>query len=126
MESKITMVVRYLLGALLLFGGINKFVPLAPQPEHNEAATAFLTALVATGYLMPLVGIVELVCGAAFVSGRFVAAAAIVLAPVALNIVLLHALLDPSGAGPGFFVGAANLWLLFANLPKYRDLLDAR
>lgn len=126
MEKTPTKIIRYLLGALLLFGGLNKFLGLAPAPEHNAAAGAFLGALVATGYMMPIIGIVEIVCGAAFVAGRFVALAAVLLAPIAVNIVLVHAILDPSGAAPGFFVGAANVYLLIVNLPKYQDMLMPR
>lgn len=125
MQSMPTKVIRFLVGALLLLGGVGKFVPILEQPPHNEAGAAFLTALVATGYMMPVIGLVEILAGLAFVTGRYVAAAAVILAPVALNIVLFHAVLDPSGAGPGFFVGAANVWLLVVSLPKYRDMLDA-
>lgn len=126
MESIPTKVIRILLGLLLLVGGINKFVPILPDPGHNEAGAAFLGALAATGYMFPIIGLVEFFCGAAFVTGRFVALGAVLLAPVAINIVLFHAALDPSGAGPGFFVGAANVYLLVVSLPKYQDMLMPR
>lgn len=123
MESIPTKVIRVLAGALLLFGGLNKFFAFVPNPPHNEAATAFMGALAATGYMFPIIAVVEIFAGAAFVSGRFVALAAVVLTPVALNIVLFHALLDSSGAAPGFFVGAATVYLLGVNLSKYQDML---
>ena len=126
MESIPTKVIRVLVGLLLLFGGLNKFFHFAPNPPHNEAATAFMGALAATGYMFPLIALVEIFAGAAFVAGRFIALAAVVLAPVALNIVLFHALLDPSGAAPGFFVGAANIYLLAVCLSKYQDMLMPR
>jgi putative oxidoreductase len=126
MESMPTKVIRILLGLLLIFAGVNKFFPLAPQPPHNEAATAFMGALFQTGYMLPIIALVEIFCGVCFVSGRFVALAAVVLAPVALNIVLFHLVLDPSGAAPGLFVGAATVYLLAACFPKYQDLLISR
>jgi len=126
MESIPTKVIRILVGLLLLFGGLNKFFAFAPNPPHNEAATAFMGALAATGYMFPIIAIVEILAGAAFVVGRFVALAAVVLAPVALNIVLFHAVLDPSGAAPGYFVGAATIYLLAVSLPKYQDMLMPR
>src|SRR5437867_2480799 len=119
MESMPTKIIRVLLGLLLLFAGLNKFFGFAPNPPHNEAATAFMGALMATGYMMRVIATVEITCGAAFVAGRFVALAAVVLAPVALNIVLFHAMLDPSGGAPGFFVGAADLYLLAVSFSKY-------
>lgn len=123
METKATKIIRVGIGLLLMFGGLSKFVAIGPQPQHNEIGTAFLTALVATGYMMPIIGAVELLAGAAFVTGRFVALAAVLLAPISLNIVLFHVCLDPADAIPGFVVGIANVYLLAVNLPKYQDML---
>lgn len=126
METIPTKVLRVLLGALLLFAGLNKFFHFVPDPPHNEAGTALLRALAGSSYMMPIVAVVEILCGAAFVTGRFVALAAVVLAPVALNIVLFHAVLDPSGAAPAYFVGAATVYLLAVSFPKYQDMLMPR
>jgi uncharacterized membrane protein YphA (DoxX/SURF4 family) len=126
METLPTKIIRILLGLLLLFAGINKFVPMAPPPPHNEAATAFMMALVHTGYMLPIIAIIEIFAGVCFVTGRFVALAAVLLAPIAVNIVLFHAMLDPSGGAPGFFVGAATVYLLAVHFPKYQDMLMPR
>jgi len=126
METIPTKVVRVLIGLLLLFAGLNKLFGFAPAPEHNEAAGAFMGALVATGYMMPIIAVVEAACGAAFVAGRFVALAAVVLAPISVNIVAFHLFLDPSGMVPALVVGAANVYLLAVNLSKYQDLLMPR
>jgi putative oxidoreductase len=126
MESMLTKIVRILLGLLLVLAGASKLIPMSPPPPHNEAATAFMTALVATGYLMPIIAVTEIFTGVCFVLGRFVALAAVVLVPISLNIVLFHVLLDTSGALPGFFVGAANLYLLAVSFPKYQDLLVSK
>jgi len=120
----LTTIVRILLGLLLLFAGLNKFFGFAPNPPHNEAAAAFLGALAATGYMMPLIGFFEAACGLAFVSGRYVGLAAVLLVPIALNIALFHLRLDMAGAGPGLFVAIANAYLLAVNLPKYREMLS--
>jgi hypothetical protein len=85
-----------------------------------------MTALGASGYMIPLIAVVEIVCGVAFVAGRYVALAAALLAPIALNIVLFHLMLDISGSAPGLFVGLADVYLLAVSMPKYRDLLSAR
>jgi putative oxidoreductase len=126
MESMLTKIVRILLGLLLVLAGASKLIPMSPPPPHNEAATAFMTALVATGYLMPIIAVTEIFAGVCFVLGRFVALAAVVLVPISLNIVLFHVFLDTSGALPGFFVGAANLYLLAVSFPKYQDLLVSK
>jgi len=126
MDSVATKVIRVLLGLLLVVAGLNKLLHFMPDPPHNDAATAFMTALAATHYMFPIIAVVEIVCGAAFLTGRFVALAAVVLAPVALNIVLFHVLLDPAGGAPGYFVGLAEIWLLAVSFPKYQDMLMPR
>ena len=125
-ESWLTVAIRILAGLLLVVSGANKFLAFMPNPPHNEAAAAYLGALAASGYVFPLIGFLEIACGAAFIAGRYVALAAIVLAPIAINIVLFHAMLEPAGGVPGFFVGAATLYLLVASFPKYRELLEPR
>jgi putative oxidoreductase len=126
MESILTKILRILVGLLLVFAGMSKLIPMAPPPPHNEAATAFMGALVATGYMMPIIAVVEVICGLCFLSGRFVALAAVMLVPISLNIVLFHTLLDPSGALPGLFVAAVNVYLLAVSFPKYQDMLMPR
>jgi hypothetical protein len=48
------------------------------------------------------------------------------MAPVSINIVLFHAMIDPAESGPAFFVGFVNAWLLAVHMPKYQDLLVSR
>jgi len=49
----------------------------------------------ATVYLMPLLKVTELLCGLAFISGRFVPLATVVIFPITLNILLFHTFLAP-------------------------------
>jgi len=125
MQSIATRIIRVLLGAVLLVSGLNKFFAFIPEPPHGAAGAAFIAALVRTGYMMPLVGAVEVVCGTAFVVGRFVPLAALLFAPVAINLILFDGALDPAHGGPGLLVGAATIYLLWANFPSYEGLLRA-
>ena len=126
MESMLTKIIRILLGLLLLVAGSNKFLHFMPEPPHPDAVKAFMGGLASAPYMFPLIATVECLTGLAFVAGRFVALAAVVLTPIAINIVLFHATFDPAGGGPGFFVGAATIYLLAVNLPKYQDMLMPR
>jgi len=51
---------------------------------------AFISAVDATGYLFPFMGVVSLLCGIAFLANRYVAIAAIMLVPITLNFALFH------------------------------------
>jgi putative oxidoreductase len=78
---------RIVLGLLMLLGAA---VHVTNAKEGEMAKSAFITAMVDTGYLWPIIGITELLAGLAILSGRFVPLALIVLAPITLNIFLFH------------------------------------
>ena len=84
-----TIIIRVLIGLLLLFASIAFFLKLMPEPETTGDFKAFQIGLVASTYLMPLVKIIELICGLAYVSGRYVTLANLVILPVSLNILFV-------------------------------------
>lgn len=102
----VPVVVRVLLGGLFVVSGANKLVPFMPMPPLEPAAGAFIAALAATGYMLILLGVVELVFGALLVAGRFVPLALTALAPVVVNVVLFHVLLAPSVPIAAFLLGS--------------------
>lgn len=97
MKEKVHMIARLLLGLLFLVFGLNGFLQFLPMPEMNMAASSFMGALYKTGYMLPLIKFVEVVCGALLLSGLYVPLAVVLIAPIVVNIVLFHFLLDPSG-----------------------------
>ena len=80
----------------------------------------------ATGYLMPLVKITELVCGLAFVTGFFVPLACVVIAPIIVNIFLYHLYVDTSGLGVSLFLVLANSFVAYFHWDKFKPLLAAK
>lgn len=124
--SKIAPVVlRVLVGALFVFSGANKLVPfLAAPPDMPPAAGAYLAALVATGYTLPLLGIVEVLAGGALLAGYFVPLALTLLAPLVINIALFHTVLAPALPMVVFLL-AAELYLAWAHRDAFAGLLRA-
>jgi len=119
-------VVRTAMGLLFLFGSITYLFNLMPQPELQGNVKVFMDGVMATGYLMTLIKVTELVCGIAFVTGRFVALASVVIAPVIINIFFFHTLVEPSGMAIGVFLVLANSFVAYANWDKYQPLLRAK
>ena len=117
-------VVRVLLGALFVFSGSNKVVPFMALPPMPEAGTSFLAALAATGYFLPLLGIVEVGSGLALIAGRFVPLALVVLAPIVVNIGFFHAVLAPNAGSVVMIVGA-ELFLAWHHRAAFVTLLRA-
>lgn len=87
------------------------------------AALDFMSALVGSGYLMAMVGLVEVVVGVMLLANKYVPLALLLLAPISVNIVAFHAFLDPANILPGLVVAAANLVLMFAYKPYYNGAL---
>lgn len=112
--------VRVLFGALFVMSGANKVVPFFPAPDLPDAGASFVVALLATGYFLPLLGVVEVVCGALLITGQFVPLALAVLAPIVVHIALFHAFLVPSIPSV-LLVFGSELFLAW----QYRDAFSA-
>jgi putative oxidoreductase len=119
-------VLRVLVGALFAFSGVNKLVPLiSPPGDLPPAAGAYLAALAATGYTLPLLGVVEVLAGGALIAGYFVPLALVVLAPLVINIALFHTVLAPALPMVLFLV-AAELYLAWAYRDAFAGVLRAQ
>ena len=115
-------IVRSLLGLLFLFASVSYFLHLFPKPELTGPMKVFNEGLDASGYIMNVVKAVELICGALFITGRFVPLASVVIFPITINIVLTHTFLAPEGLPVALFVLLANLFLAYAYRSHYKGL----
>lgn len=119
-------IVRVLMGLLFLFASIVVLFKLFPQPEQTGNVKIFMDGVNASVYLMPLIKITELLCGIAFVVGRFVPLATVVIAPIVVNIFFFHAFVDTSGLPVAVFLVLANIFLALAYSDKFKPLLEAK
>ena len=114
------------MGGMLLFASIVVLFKLVKQPELSGNVKIVMEGFTATGYLMTTVKIVELLCGAAFLIGRFVPLATVAIFPITLNILMFHLFLDPSGLPIAIFLMLGNLFLAYYYREKYRVLFEAK
>lgn len=121
-----TSIVRFLIGAFLLFASISFFLKLVPEPVTTGDFKAFQVGLVASTYLMPLAKGVELLCGLAYVTGRFVALANIVILPVTLNILLINYFLSPETLPIAILMFLGNLFLIYSYWGNYKTIFMAK
>jgi len=129
----VTLIARVLFGLAFTVFGLNgilmsvfgkAFMP--PPKEMPEAAAAFFQALTNTGYMLPLIGGVQLVSGLMILTGVMTPLGLTLLAPVVVNIVLYHHYVDPGGLGIAYAVLALEVFLAFAYGPAFRGVLDPR
>lgn len=121
----VVIVTRTLMGLLFLFASLTYFFKLVPPPPQTGAMKVFTDGLEASRYLVPTAKCIELVCGLAFVTGRFTALAAVLIAPILINIVLIHAFLAPSGLPLAVFLVLANGLVAFHHRDRYAQLFRA-
>jgi putative oxidoreductase len=107
------------LGFLMFTGGIMHFT--IPAERWN---VPFIDALKATGYMWELIAIVIMVGGLSLLLGRFVPLTLIVLAPISLNILLIHLFNPGAGGIPiGLIIGGLQIAVSWLYWPEFRSLL---
>jgi len=118
-------IVRVLLAAMYLFASVSYFLNLMPKaPEMTAAQTSFMTGVMASVYLFPLIKITELVGGILLLIGRTAPLAALVIFPITLNIFLYHAFLGPKDLPMVGVMLIFNLFLFYAYRAKYLPIVS--
>ena len=124
MKNKILLGICILFGAMMINSGLNKFFNYMPMPKDMPAEMMkTMAAFMQIGWLMPLVGIVEIVGGALLIPQKTRALGAIILFPITLGIVLTHIVNIPSGMPIAIVLFAINLWIIFENRAKYLPMI---
>lgn len=85
----------------------------------------FNEGLNASGYFFTLLKITELVCGIALVFGRFVPLALVILAPIVINILMVHIFVDRAGLPIAVFLVAAMAFLGYYYRENFAGLFKA-
>lgn len=122
MNSMFTKIIRIALGLALVVFGANKFLHFIPMEPPTGAAGEFMNSLGATGYIFPVVGVLEVIIGALMLLKKWVAFALILLAPISINILLFHLFLDIPGAAVALLVTVFNGVLIYKHWQQYKPL----
>ena len=118
-------IVRSLMGLLFLFASITFLFKLITPPPPTGAMKTFSDGLEASVYLMPTAKVIELVCGLAFLSGRFVPLATVLIAPIIVNILGVHLFLGHEGLPMAILLVLANAFLAYHHRDSYKPLFKA-
>ncbi|MCH7568733.1 MAG: hypothetical protein IIA87_04905 [Nanoarchaeota archaeon] len=121
-NRKLVRTIQIIFGLGLIFFGTNMFFQFLASPEFNEAGSAFLGALFATGFIFPIMGTIWILAGLMFLFNKCSALAAIIIFPVSLNILLFHLLLDFTGALMGILVFILNIYLFYVHWNSYKPM----
>ncbi len=98
MQKKVALVGRILLGLVFFIFGLNFFFNFIPMPPPSAASQKLMEGMMAVGYIFPVVKVLEVLCGFLLLTGFFVPLALLILAPIVVNIAIIHFFFDLSGA----------------------------
>lgn len=126
MGKKINTTIRIIFGVLLIATGLFTLLAEVVTEGFNQRAADFTLALDATGYIVPIIAIIELLVGLFFILNRHVALGALLLFPLTINMVLFHVFLDMTMALPSIIFFGLNIFVAFTQVKKYREVLTVR
>lgn len=117
-------IIRIVLGVLLLFFGLNKFLNFMPPFDFGDSigAEKLFNAYIESGYMLQLIGAVEAIVGLLLIINKAVPAALLAFLPIAVNILLFHGILDPANIAPGVLVSLLMTYLIYKNWGHYKHL----
>lgn len=119
-------VLRTLLGALFSFASLAYFFKLFPDPVFEGNIKVMMDGFDAAIYLLPIVKVLELLCGISFLSGRLVTLSNIIIFPISVNILMIHVFHLPEGIPTAAFIFVTNCILFYAYRANYKSLLKVK
>ena len=124
MKQKILFVLSLVFGLMFINAGLNKFFNYIPVPKDlPDSMVKLMGAMMQITWLIPLVGVVELVGGILFIIPKTRALGAIVILPVLMGILLTNVYSAPSGLPLVLVLLAIELWVLIENREKYLPMI---
>jgi uncharacterized membrane protein YphA (DoxX/SURF4 family) len=110
---------------MFINAGLNKFLNYMPMPKPTPEQMKVFAAFGELYWLMPLIGVVEIVGGLLFIFPKTRALGAIIILPVMVGIVLHVFSIDKSTMGMTIagILFLINLWIIFDNKEKYKALI---
>lgn len=123
MKKKILFIACLLFGLMFINAGLNKFFNYMPVPKDMPPnAMAMFGAIMQIKWLMPLIGIAEIIGGILVIIPRFRALGAVIIFPVMVGILLTVISLS-SGIPMVLVLWAVLIWILFENREKYFPMI---
>jgi len=124
MNSRFTTILRLILALGLIVFGLNEFVGIIPKPELPADASSFMNSLKATGYVLYLLGALEIGIGLLLLFKKWVPFALLVLVPISVNILMFHIFLDVPNILQALIVAFINAILVYKYWKSYRSLFQ--
>jgi hypothetical protein len=119
-------IARYLLGLMFTVFGFNGFLHFIPLGLPSNPLALQYMIVMSTSHYFVLVYFFQALAGLLLLANRFVPLAIAILAPILVNILLYHVLMDPRGALPGAF--ATLIWVVvyWGHRANFRGIFEPK
>ncbi len=104
-------IARFLLGLIFLTFGLNGFLHFIPSSPPSGTAGQFVGALFLSHYLVPIF-LLQIISAVLLLVNCYVPLALTLLAPIIVNILLIHLLMLPSGLALALALVVTVLWIV--------------
>lgn len=119
-------VARILMGLMFLQASVVYFMEWYPKDQvPSKDVMTYMTGIQMV-HLLDIAKGIELFCAICYLAGRYVALANVVLLPITINIVLLHAMIDPGTVAIAIAVLLVHLFLIYAYRNHYTGVFAAK
>ena len=125
MKSKVLFILSLLFGLFFINAGFDKFFHYMPMPKDlPEKMLKAFNAFMEIGWLMPLVGLAEIIGGLFIIIPRTRAIGALIIFPVMVGIVLTNIVQDKTGLPIALSFSLILAWIMYENRQKYMPLIS--
>ena len=125
--NTIAKVIFGLIIALPIPGALGIFPPPTPDLYSTTQAYEFIVSIMSVGYITTIMSVVCAITILLMITKRMAAAALLIL-PITVNVVAFHAWIDggifTAGAVLGNLMLVLNLYFLWQNCERYKELLE--
>src|SRR6188474_497104 len=119
-----TIVARVLLGLVFVVFGSNIFLHFIPMPPPPPGLLGDFSKALFLSHYLHVVAVFQIVGGLLLLIGRFVPLGLVLLAPVIVNIDLVHILLEPSGLPMAAVISILLVFLIWRYRDAFRGILN--
>lgn len=124
MKSKILTVLCFLVGIFFINAGLDKFLHYMPVPKDMpDKMVQMGKAFMQISWLMPLVGVAEILGGILLIPRKTRALGAVILVPVLIGILLTAVSSSPNVLPVIIIIIAIILWVIIDNREKYLPMV---
>ena len=118
-----TIIARVLLGLVFVVFGSNIFLHFIPMPPPPPTLAGDFTKALFLSHYLHVVAVFQIVGGLLLLIGRYVPLGLVLLAPVIVNIDLVHLLLEPSGLPMAIIISVLLVFLIWRYREAFRGIL---